>query len=175
MHCISKYTINGIFSMIINFNQPTILMKPKNSQLLYVSILKNKKASGHSHILLTSVRACSSWLNSSWPGTHMLIRYGSMTPRGAHMRPLPSPLRAPLLLRKVVCNVHVTLSNLTQHLFCIDVWWTRKSKSKSKKILFIVGSPEYEAPVSNAQTHNHQRKWKDCASVPGNGLPICRD
>ena len=70
-------------------------MKPKNSQLLYISILKNKKASGHSHILLTSVRACSSWLNSSWPGTHMLIRYGSMTPRGAHMRPLPSPLRAP--------------------------------------------------------------------------------
>ena len=107
MHCISKYTINGIFSMILNFNQPTILMKPKNSQLLYISILKNKKASGHSHILLTSVRACSSWLNSSWPGTHMLIRYGSMTPRGAHMRPLPSPLRAPLLLRKVVCNVHV--------------------------------------------------------------------
>ena len=88
MHCISKYTINGIFSMILNFNQPTILMKPKNSQLLYISILKNKKASGHSHILLTSVRACSSWLNSSWPGTHMLIRYGSMTPRGAHMRPL---------------------------------------------------------------------------------------
>ena len=88
--------------MILNFNQPTILMKPKNLQLLYISILKNKKASGHSHILLTSVRACSSWLNSSWPGTHMLIRYGSMTPRGAHMRPLPSPLRAPLLLRKVV-------------------------------------------------------------------------
>ena len=83
MHCISKYTINGIFSMILNFNQPTILMKPKNLQLLYISILKNKKASGHSHILLTSVRACSSWLNSSWPGTHMLIRYGSMTPRGA--------------------------------------------------------------------------------------------
>ena len=125
MHCISKYTINGIFSMILNFNQPTILMKPKNLQLLYISILKNKKASGHSHILLTSVRACSSWLNSSWPGTHMLIRYGSMTPRGAHMRPLPSPLRAPLLLRKVVCNVHVALSNLTQHLFCIDIWWTR--------------------------------------------------
>ena len=161
MHCISKYTINGIFSMILNFNQLTILMKPKNLQLLYISILKNKKASGHSHILLTSVRACSSWLNSSWPGTHMLIRYGSMTPRGAHMRPLPSPLRAPLLLRKVVCNVHVALSNLTQHLFCIDIWWTR--------------SPEYEAPVFNAQTHNHQRKWKDCASVPGNGLPICRD
>ena len=161
MHCISKYTMNGIFSMILNFNQPTILMKPKILQLLYISILKNKKASGHSHILLTSVRACSSWLNSSWPGTHILIRYGSMTPRGAHMRPLPSPLRAPLLLRKVVCNVHVALSNLTQHLFCIDVWWTR--------------SPEYEAPVSNAQTHNHQRKWKDCASVPGNGLPICRD
>ena len=89
MHCISKYTTNGIFSMILNFNQPTILMKPKNLQLLYISILKNKKASGHSHILLTSVRACSSWLNSSWPGTHMLIRYGSMTPRGAHMRPLP--------------------------------------------------------------------------------------
>ena len=107
MHCISKYTINCIFSMILNFNQPTILMKPKNLQLLYISILKNKKASGHSHILLTSVRPCSSWLNSSWPGTHMLIRYGSMTPRGAHMRPLPSPLRAPLLLRKVVCNVHV--------------------------------------------------------------------
>ena len=102
MHCISKYTINGIFSMILNFNHPTILMKPKNLKLLYISILKNKKASGHSHILLTSVRACSSWLNSSWPGTHILIRYGSMTPRGAHMRPLPSPLRAPLLLRKVV-------------------------------------------------------------------------
>ena len=170
MHCISKYTINGIFSMILNFNKPTILMKPKNVQLLFVSILKNKKASGHSHILLTSVRTCSSWLNSSSPGTHMLIRYGSMTPRGAHMRrfasfqssgphtpgtetsdsrgkrwqlsqrqrsswwyynihisilkrhvkslrlldsslpcrhwrPLPSPLPAPLLLRKVVCNV----------------------------------------------------------------------
>ena len=30
--------------------------------------------------------------------------------RGAHMRPLPSPLRAPLLLRKVVCNVQVALS-----------------------------------------------------------------
>ena len=157
MHCISKYTINGIFSKILNFNQPTILMKPKNLQLLYISILKNKKASGHSHILLTSVRACSSWLNSSWPGTHMLIRYGSMTPRGAHMRPLPSPLRAPLLLRKVVCNVHVALSNFTHQ----NVWWTR--------------SPEYEAPVSNAQTHNHLRKWKYCASVLGNGLPICRD
>ena len=119
MLCISRYTINGIFSMISNFNQPTILMKPKNLQLLYISILKNKKASGHSHILLTSVRACSSWLNSSWPGTHMLIRYGSMTPRGAHMRPLPSPLRAPLLLRKVVCNVHMSLSNLTQHCFVL--------------------------------------------------------
>ena len=54
MHCISKYTVNGIFSMILKFNQPTILMKPKNLQLLYISILKNKKASGHSHILLTS-------------------------------------------------------------------------------------------------------------------------
>ena len=32
---------------------------------------------------LTSFRACSSWLNSSSPGTHMLICYGSMTPRGA--------------------------------------------------------------------------------------------
>ena len=69
--------------MISNFNQPTILMKPKNLQLLYISILKNKKASGHSHILLTSVRACSSWLNSSWPGTHMLIRYGSTTPHAS--------------------------------------------------------------------------------------------
>ena len=121
MRCISKYTTNGIFSVILNFNHPAILMKPKNLQLLYISILKNKKASGHSHVLLTSVRACSSWLNSSWPGTHMLIRYGSMTPRGAHMRPLPSPLRAPLLLRKVVCNVHVALSNLTQHLFVCDL------------------------------------------------------
>ena len=110
MHCISKYTIHGIFSMILNFNQPTILMKPKNLQLRYISILKNKKASGHSHILLTSVRACSSWLNSSWTGTHMLIRYGSMTPRGAHMRPLPSPLRAILLLR----NTGPTLAKLLE-------------------------------------------------------------
>ena len=157
MHCISKYTMNGIFSMILNFNQPTILMKPKNLQLLYISILKNKKASGHSHILLTSVRACSSWLNSSWPGTHMLIRYGSMTPRGAHMRPLPSPLRAPLLLRKVV-SVHVALSNLTQHLFCIDIWWTR--------------SPEYEAPVFNAQTHNHSGSEKTVRVSRGMDCPF---
>ena len=47
-----------------------------------------------------------------------------MTPRGAHMCRLVSPLRAPLLLPKVVCNVHVALSNLTQHLFCIDIWFT---------------------------------------------------
>ena len=52
--------------------------------------------------------------------------------------------RLPLLLPKVVCNVHVALSNLTQHLFCIDIWCTR--------------SPEYEAPVFNAQTHNPGRK-----------------
>ena len=106
MHCISKYTINGIFSIILNFNQPTILMKPKNLQLLYISILKNKKASGHSHILLTSVRACSSWLNSSWPGTHMLIRYGSMTPSGAHMRPMltrSAPLRNEVALTCTTC------------------------------------------------------------------------
>ena len=135
MHCISKYTINGIFSMISNFNQPTILMKPKNLQLLYISILKNKKASGHLHILLTSVRACSSWLNSSWPGTHMLIRYGSMTPRGAHMRPLPSPLRVPLLLRKVVCNVHVALLNLTQHLLVCDLNRTPNCYGKTWRFL----------------------------------------
>ena len=71
----------------------------------------------------------------------MLIGYGSMTPRGAHMCRLVSPLWAPLLLPKVICNVHVALSNLTQHLFCIDIWWT--------------SSPEYEAPMYNAQTHNH--------------------
>ena len=146
MHCISKYTINGIFSVILNFNQPTILMKPKNLQLLYTSILENKKASGHSHILLTSVRACSTWLNNSWPGRHMLIRYGSMTPRGAHRRLLPSP--------PVHCGLHCCFGKLFATYTC---------------------SPEYEAPVFNAQTHNHQRKWKDCASVPGNGLPICRD
>ena len=29
MHGISKYTLNGIFSMILNFNKPTIVMKPK--------------------------------------------------------------------------------------------------------------------------------------------------
>ena len=149
MHCISKYTINGIFSMILNFNQPTILMKPKNLQLLYISILRNEKASGHSHILLTSVRACSSWLNSSWPGTHMLIRYGSMTPCGSHMRPLPSPLRAPLLLRKVVWNVHVALSNLTQHLFCIDIWWTRSPEHQcSMRRLTITSGSEKTVRVS---------------------------
>ena len=54
----------------------------------------------------------------------MLIRYGSTTPRGAHMRRLASPLRSPLLLPKVVCNVHVALPNLTQHLFCIDIIWS---------------------------------------------------
>ena len=106
MHCISKYTINGIFSVILNFNQSTILMKPKNLQLLYISILKNKNASGHSHILLTSVRACSSWLNSSWPGTHMLIRYGSMTPRGAHMRPLPQAME------RLHCGLHCCFGKL---------------------------------------------------------------
>ena len=74
MHCISKYTINGIFSMILNFNQPTILMKPKNLQLLYISILKNKKASGHSHILSTSLGcrrqpslACHAWNHGKSP------------------------------------------------------------------------------------------------------------
>ena len=70
----------------------------------------------------------------------MLIRYGSMTQRGAHMCRLVSPLRAPLLLPKVVCNVHVALSNLTQHLFCIDIWWT--------------SSPEYEAHVFNAHSQS---------------------
>ena len=161
MHGISKYTLNGIFSMIFNFNKPTIVMKAKNLLLLFISIKKCKSASGHSHSLLTSFGACSSWLNSSSLGTHMLIRYGSMTPRGAHMCRLVSPLWAPLLLLKVVCNVHVALSNLTQHLFCIDIWWT--------------SSPEYEAPVFNAQTHNHGQKWKGCASVPENGLPIWCD
>ena len=36
-----------------------------------------------------------------------------------------------------------------------------------------VGSklPKYEVPVFIAQTRNHWRKWKDCASVPKNGLP----
>ena len=105
-----------------------------------------QNASGHSHSLLTSFRTCSTWLNRSSSDTHMLIRYGPMTPRGVHMRRLATALRAPLLLPKVVCNVHVALSNLTQHLFCIDIWWT--------------SSPEYEVPVFNAQTHNHGRKWK---------------
>ena len=31
--------------------------------------------------------------------------------------------------------------------------------------------PKYEVPVLIAQTRNHWRKWKDCASVPKNGLP----
>ena len=124
MHGISKYTLNGIFSMILKFNRSTIVMKPKNLLLLLYPFKKCKSASGHSHSPLTSFRACSSWLNSSSPGTHKLIRYGSMTPRGAHMRRLASPLRSPLLLPKVVCNVHVALPNLTQHLFCIDIIWS---------------------------------------------------
>ena len=37
-----------------------------------------------------------------------------------------------------------------QYLFCIDIRWS--------------SSPDYEAPVFNAQTHNHGRKWKGCAS-----------
>ena len=133
-----------------------------NLKIYYYFLYPFKKCKmlrrGHSRDPLTSFRACSSWLNSSSLGTHMLIRYGSMTPRGAHMCRLASPLRAPLLLPKVGCNVRMALSNLTQHLFCIDIWWTR--------------SPEYEAPVFNAQTHNHGRKWKGCASVPENELPI---
>ena len=35
---ISKYTLNGIFSMILNFNRPTIVMKPKNLLLRFISI-----------------------------------------------------------------------------------------------------------------------------------------
>ena len=31
--------------------------------------------------------------------------------------------------------------------------------------------PKYEVPVFIAQTRNHWRKWKGCASVPKNGLP----
>ena len=89
-----------------------------------LAIKRQIQIQGHSHSPLTSFRACSSWLNSSSPGTHMLIRYGSMTPRGAHMRRLASPLRSPLLLPKVVCNLHVALPNLTQHLFCIDIIWS---------------------------------------------------
>ena len=38
MHGISKYTLNDIFSMILNFNKPTIVMKPKNLQPLFISI-----------------------------------------------------------------------------------------------------------------------------------------
>ena len=155
MRGISKFTLNGIFSMILNFNRPTIVMKPKNLLLRFISIKKCKSASGHSHSPLTSFRACSSWLNSSSPGTHMLICYGSMTPRGVPMCRLASPLRAPLFLPKLVGNVHVALSNLTQHLFCVDIWETI--------------SPEYEAQVFNAQTPNHGQKWKGSASVPENG------
>ena len=166
MHCISKYTINGIFSMILNFNQPTILMKPKNLQLLYISILKNKKASGHSHILLTSVRACSSWLNSSWPGTHMLIRYGSMTPRGAHMRPLPSPLRAPS---------PSLLHRCFGKLFATYTWHCQTWPS----ICFVLTFGEH---VHRNMKHQCSMRRltitsgsEKTASVPGNGLPICRD
>ena len=57
MHCISKYTINGIFSMILNFNKPTILMKPKYFQLLYTSILKNAHAR-HGSIAPDGARTC---------------------------------------------------------------------------------------------------------------------
>ena len=32
-------------------------------------------------------------------------------------------------------------------------------------------SPKYEVPIFNAQTRNHWRKSKGCASVPKNGLP----
>ena len=66
MHCISKYTINGIFSMILNFNQPTILLKPKNLQLLYISIFLKKKE-------LRDTRT-SFWL----PFAH--ARHGSIAP-----------------------------------------------------------------------------------------------
>ena len=40
MHGISKYTLNGIFLMILNFRRPTIVMKPKNVLLLFISIWK---------------------------------------------------------------------------------------------------------------------------------------
>ena len=39
MHGISKYTLNGIFSIILNFNKPTIVMKPKNLLLLFISMI----------------------------------------------------------------------------------------------------------------------------------------
>ena len=39
MHGTSKYTLNGIFSIILNFNKPTIVMKPKNLLLLFISMI----------------------------------------------------------------------------------------------------------------------------------------
>ena len=41
MHRISKYTLNGIFSMILNFDKPTIVMKTKNCTTTFYIHLKN--------------------------------------------------------------------------------------------------------------------------------------
>ena len=61
---------------------------------------------------------------------------------------LASPLRAPLLLSKVVCNVHVALSNLTQHLFCIDIWGTSSPEYEAMRRLTITGGSEKDVRVS---------------------------
>ena len=69
MHGVSKYTLNGIFSMILNFNKLPIVPKPKKITTTFYIHLKNVK-------VLRDTRTAF-WL----PFAH--ARHGSIAPRRA--------------------------------------------------------------------------------------------
>ena len=90
------------------------------------------------------------------------------TASGHSRRPFTSCRTRPswqLILTGPVRVEWLWVNDFSHNEYCI--WQTWPS------ICWHVGNkfPKYEVPVFIAQTRNHWRKWKGCASVPKNGLP----
>ena len=120
------------------------------------------------YIHLKNVKVLRDTRTDLWlPFAH--ARHGSIAPRRARTCWFVTGQWLHVEPTCVAWLLHCGLHCCFRKLFATYTWHCQTWPS----ICFVL--TWYEAPVFNAQTHNHGRKWKDCASVPENGLSIWCD